>query len=357
MNDNITTNNEDVLSVKGVSLSLGGHTVLSDISFEVKKGELVAVVGPSGSGKSSLLNLIAGFFKPSLGEIEIAHRVVSNPNHSLPPEKRNIGMVFQSHALLSQLRVWQNVSFPLERQGKPKKAAYEKAVTTLKAMGMDKFLDRYPDELSGGQQQRVGLARALTANASLYLFDEPTANLDAKNRQSFSHEVRRKQQQAGIACLYVTHHIEEAFEIADRVLVLINGSIKQIGAPEDIYEQPNSPEVASLGGKFFTIPATVNRMVEKGLADVSIGQVNHSMDLAAANEGTNGRVQILCRPEWCTTQSSGIEGTIELIRYQGPTTEYDVQTPVGKIIIRELGRQKYEVGDALHWLPLKGLVI
>lgn len=345
---------EEVLSVQGLSLSLGSEQVLSEVSFAVEQGELVAVVGPSGSGKSSLLNVIAGFLKPSRGEVEISGRVVSSPMHSLPPEKRGIGMVFQSHALLPQLRVWQNVAFPLERQGMHKMESYAKAVYTLRTMGMEDFAQRFPDELSGGQQQRVGLARALTTDAALYLLDEPTANLDAKNRQAFSHEVRRKQQQASIACLYVTHHIEEAFEIADRVLVLINGSLKQIGTPEQIYERPNSLEVASLVGKFCTFAVTLN---ESG--EVLIGETPHPMHLewASGHLPRQGQVQVLCRPEWCAIQAQGVAGTVEQVRYQGVITEYDLGTPVGQIVLREFGRPRYQVGDQVFWLPSRGLVV
>jgi ABC-type Fe3+/spermidine/putrescine transport system ATPase subunit len=417
---------QEVLSVHGLCLSLGSEQVLSNVSFRVGQGELVAVIGPSGSGKSTLLNVIAGFLRPSAGDVQILRSVVSSPKLSVPPEKRGIGMVFQSHALLPQLRVWQNVAFPLERRGMHKKESYAKAVYTLRTMGMEGFAERLPDELSGGQQQRVGLARALTADASLYLLDEPTANLDAKNREAFAQEVRRKQQQSGIACVYVTHHIEEAFEIADRVLVLINGSIQQIGTPEEIYERPNSLEVAGLVGKFFTIDVTVNRDGEMFIGETRVpmqlewpsngfalpqrtevtadrgasgdmgptavasgarisgglrqfelagdesissggrGQGGSNREVmsderaqnaSALGTGLEGVVLVLCRPEWCAIQPHGVAGTVELVRYQGVMTEYELITPVGQVVVREFGRPRYQAGQRLFWLPSRGVVV
>ena len=219
-------------AVACASLSVGyGRPTLADVDLDVAPGETLALLGSSGSGKTTLLNAIAGFVAPLAGEIWLAGGLASTPGRCLPPERRRIGMVFQDHALWPNLSVLNTVAYPLRRAGAAKAAAREAAQAILAQMNLGPLAERHPGQLSGGEQQRVGLARALACEPALYLFDEPTAHLDASLRAAILDEVARRRAADGAAAIYATHDAAEALAIADRVAVLHSSRLAQAARP------------------------------------------------------------------------------------------------------------------------------
>ncbi|MBE6637686.1 MAG: ABC transporter ATP-binding protein [Ruminococcaceae bacterium] len=227
---------------------------VNDFSFEIPDGELIGLLGPSGCGKSTVLNLIAGLLRPTSGRILFGEDDVTK----LPPEHRGIGLVFQSYALYPHLTVYQNILFPLEnRKGKDKltkEEMKERACKVAKLVQIDTLLDRRPSELSGGQQQRVAIARALVKMPRVLLLDEPLSNLDARLRLQTREEIRRIQRETGITTVFVTHDQEEAMSISDRIVVMKDGKIQQVGRPQEVYDNPANLFVAKFLG---TPPITV----------------------------------------------------------------------------------------------------
>ena len=239
-----------------------GNTVAVDhISFVVQPSEIVALLGPSGCGKTTTLRLIAGLERPGEGEISINGRVVAGGTHYLPPEKRDIGLVFQSYALWPHMTVFQNVALGLKLRRVAADEMRSRVQRTLEFLGLLGLEQRYPSQLSGGQQQRVALARSLVVEPAVLLFDEPLSNLDAKIRERVRFELRELLKRLGIATLYVTHDQAEAMVIADRIIVMNRGRIEQQGTPGQIYETPASRFVAEFVGWANFVPV---RLLEAG---------------------------------------------------------------------------------------------
>lgn len=232
------------LELNHLTKRFGAFTAVNGLELQAADGEMIALLGGSGCGKTTTLRMIAGFLDPDAGTILVNGRDVSK----IPPYKRNIGIFFQNYALFPHMTVFENVAFGLKLQ-KLKKPEIEKRVKDIlelvKLVGFDR---RYPRELSGGQQQRVALARALVTRPSILLLDEPLSNLDAKLRTEMQVEIKRIQKELGITTIIVTHDHEEAVSLADRVIVMHEGRILQIGAPEEVFDRPNSPFVADFMG-------------------------------------------------------------------------------------------------------------
>lgn len=216
-----------------------------DIDLEIQEGELLAVIGSSGSGKTTILKLIAGFEHPQKGTLLLGDQ----PVQGLPPSRRNLGVVFQSYALFPLMTTLENVAYPLKVRGIPKEERLGRALEMIRRVGLEAFADRYPPTLSGGQQQRVALARALVFQPNALLLDEPLSALDAKLRIEMRDEIRSLQLQNGITTIHVTHDQEEALSIADRVAFLKDGRLVQVDTPKNLYDQPKTLEVAQFVGR------------------------------------------------------------------------------------------------------------
>ena len=240
----------------------GAVVALRGISATVRSGDLLALLGPSGCGKTTTLQLLAGFAAPDGGQIWLGDRLLSSPAQTVPPEKRNMSLVFQSYALWPHMTVADNVAFGLQLRKLPRDEIRRRVARMLEVVNLGGYQRRYPHELSGGQQQRVALARALVVEPDTLLLDEPLSNLDANLREQMRFEIRRIHDETGITTVYVTHDQAEAMVIADRIAVMHAGLIEQIGAPAEIYETPRSRFVASFIGQTNCLEG---ELVEPGL--------------------------------------------------------------------------------------------
>jgi len=232
------------VGTRGLKKYFGEVRAVDGVDLTTREGEFLVLLGPSGCGKTTLLRMIAGLERPSAGEVLIDDHVVNE----LPPRVRKIAMVFQNYALYPHMTVFKNIVFPLKAQRVPKDQWKEKVVTAASMFGIEKLLNRKPRELSGGERQRVALARAMVREPTVFLFDEPLSNLDAKLRHSARYELKRFQEEIGITTIYVTHDQVEAMGLGDRIAVMSQGTIRQIGTPHEVYHEPANTFVATFMG-------------------------------------------------------------------------------------------------------------
>ncbi len=281
------------------------------VDLFIERGELLTLLGPSGCGKTTILRLIAGLERPTGGQILIDDDDVSR----LPAYLRDITMVFQSYALFPHMNVFENVAYGVRVAKRPKDEIAERVREALAMVGLEDFAQRATNALSGGQQQRVALARALVIRPRVLLFDEPLSNLDAKLRKRVREDIRELQQRLGITSVYVTHDQEEALAISDRVVVMNEGVIEQIGSPHDLYTRPASRFVADFIGSANFIPGHFDGQV----IDVLGYRRPHEQDIAS------GRVTVMVRPEaleFAREGEDGFEATYLSSAYLGPVTEF-----------------------------------
>ncbi len=240
------------VSFRGVRKTYGAAVALNDFNLDIAAGEFLTLLGPSGSGKTTALNVLAGFIEPSGGDIAIGATSIAR----LPTEKRNIGMVFQNYSLFPHLSVLDNVAFPLRIRKMPKAQALQKAHEALRLVRLDDFAQRMPHQLSGGQRQRVAFARAIVFEPSVLLMDEPLGALDLKLREAMQLEIKQFHRQIGCTVLYVTHDQGEALTMSDRIVVMNQGAIVQVGAPQAMYDRPSCRFVAEFVGLNNILPAS-----------------------------------------------------------------------------------------------------
>src|SRR5438034_242638 len=236
------------VELRGLTKRYGDVAVVDSISLTIEHGHLVCLLGPSGCGKTTTLRLIAGFIEPSGGEIRVGDKLVSSPAHTLPPERRNMSMIFQSYALWPHMTVGENIVYGLKLRKMDRETIAKKLAAILATTKLEALAQRYPGELSGGQQQRVALARALSVEPQTLLLDEPLSNLDANLREEMRFEIRRLHDEYRYTTVYVTHDQSEAMTTADLIAVMNGGRIDQLGTPEDIYARPQSEFVARFIG-------------------------------------------------------------------------------------------------------------
>jgi len=286
---------------------------VQDASFDLAEGKLLALVGESGSGKTTLLRMLAGLETPDNGEILLDGRVISSPHAVLAPERRGIGLVFQSHALFPHLSVEGNITFGLRHLSRDERA--EVVPTVLDLVGLRGYRKRYPHELSGGERQRIALARALAPNPRLLLLDEPFSSLDARLRQSVRDETRAILRERNATAVFVTHDTGDALSIADGIVVLRQGRVQQLGAPPEVYHAPANSYVASFFG-------TCNFLPLRGIAHPSgariachIGPPSATDASAVAGLWVRPEDLELVAPE--NTPNDGIIGTITKVRFHG----------------------------------------
>ena len=303
-------------------------------NFTVEAGELVTLLGPSGCGKTTTLRMIAGFELPTEGKIHIGSENVT----MLPPNARDTATVFQSYGLFPHLTVGENVAYGLKIRKLPKAEIEKKVQKFLNLVGLGELFDRPPGQLSGGQQQRVALARSLIVEPSVLLLDEPLSNLDALLREQMRVEIRRIQKRLKITAIYVTHDRIEAMTLSDRVIVMRDGEIVQIGTPQEIYEDPDSKFVAGFVGKVAFFP--VELLEKKSGPEVwvcRLGSRTFDVSRFAKDVETGHKAVIMARPESLRLAESGIgaiEGRIRMNVYLGHSMETFVDTPEGEILIQ-----------------------
>lgn len=302
------------VTIQHVTKAFGSSVVLEDFNAEFHNGEFITLLGPSGCGKTTMLRMVAGFERPTSGSILFDDRMISGDKVFIPPEKRDIGMVFQSYAVWPHMTVFENVAYPLQIKKMSKQEIKTKVERVLEMVHLSQYTDRIPSQLSGGQQQRIALARALVAEPTLLLLDEPLSNLDAKLRESMRFEIKEIQRKAGITVLYVTHDQTEAMAMSDRVVVINRGIIQQIGTAPEIYNQPATPFVADFVGKIEFIEGTA----ENGAIELSCGQ---KLPYDGAERGD---VIIGIRPEQLTYAEPGkgvLKGRVKSHFYLGDVND------------------------------------
>jgi putative spermidine/putrescine transport system ATP-binding protein len=341
------------LSLNGLSKHYGDFYAVREVSLTIADGEFLVLLGPSGCGKTTTLRMVAGFIEPSAGHVRLAGQDVT----LLPPWKRNAGMVFQSYALFPHMTVAQNVAFGLEMRKLPRADIERRVEEALALVRLSGYGARLPRQLSGGQQQRVALARALAIRPDVLLLDEPLSNLDAKLRQEVRVEIRELQRQLGLTTVMVTHDQEEALTMADRLVVMNEGSVRQVGSQRDLYERPADRFVAGFVGRSTFLPGTVEApgrfLSDGGLA-------------LACTGGSPGRAVLSLRPERVeigpeprSGLDNNLSGTVEFVSYLGALIDIHVRlSPSDRLVVQIANREggfTPEVGQPVHvgW-PVSG---
>ena len=297
------------LSLKNISKKYKDKEIIKNISFDIKEGELICILGPSGCGKTTLLNIIGGFVSDFSGDVLLSDENINN----IPPEKREIATVFQSYGLFTHKNVIDNVSYGLKLLKIDKNTRENRAKEMLEKVGLASYEKKKIKELSGGEQQRVAIARSMVLNPKLLLLDEPLSNLDVHLRDVMRKEIKKIQKQFGVTMIIVTHDQEDAFKLADRVIVINEGHIEQIGTPEELYKEPKNNFISSFIGE--------NNIIDENL---------------------------VIRPEEISIKldSSG-EGKVVDVTYLGATVEYLVETPDGNTlkVLTMSTAERFNIGD------------
>jgi ABC-type Fe3+/spermidine/putrescine transport system ATPase subunit len=333
------------LEIDRLSKSFGEHRVLDGVSLEVAEGEVLVLLGPSGSGKTTLLRLLAGFETAEEGRLVLAGEEIS----AQPPSRRNFGMVFQHYALFPHLSVGENVAFGLESRKVTAVEREERVREVLAMVDLEGFEDRRVHQLSGGQQQRVALARALAPHPRLLLLDEPLSNLDPTLRERTRSQLRRALARVSMTAVWVTHEQDEAFAVGDRVALLNEGQLEQIGTPEELYLEPRTRFVAGFLGRTSSLPGVVQ---EGGveLGDPRFAGHSARWPAGAAQALPSGReVEVVFRPEGLKLvdpeTENALGGEVVARRYAGEATFYEVRMAIGGSLLVAAGVDAARPGD------------
>jgi iron(III) transport system ATP-binding protein len=313
---------EPALEVRDLVVTYDRTIALHGLSLRVGTSEVLALLGPSGSGKSTLLQAVAGFVVPTAGTVALGGVTVAGNGRPVPPERRDLGLVFQNYALWPHLSALDTVAYPVRRRGADRRQARREALAVMERLRIAHLADRRPAELSGGEQQRVGLARALARRPAVYLFDEPTAHLDTHVRGVFLGELVARRRDSGAAAVYATHDAEEALGLADRVALLHEGRLLQVGTPQQVYDRPVDLVAARLTG-----PASVV-------------------------DSPDGTGPVLVRPGWARL-GGPLEGEVRAVWFRGPHTDHLVDGRLGQVLIREPGPPRHPVGARVGWALLR----
>jgi len=341
------------IQIKNVSKKFGSFQALQDISLHIQSGELVALLGPSGSGKTSLLRVIAGLETSDVGEILFDDQAITDRH----PKERNVGFVFQHYALFRHMTVFDNVAYGLKvrpRKTRPSKSEIkEKVMELLRLVKLENFAERFPTQLSGGQRQRVALARALAVEPKVLLLDEPFGALDAKVRKELRRWLRKLHDDFHITSIFVTHDQEEALDVADRIVVMNNGQIEQIGSPDEVYTNPKSPFVYDFLG---------NVNIFKGR--LHNGKLTHgefAIDVPDSHAHTQDDAIGYVRPHDIQIEKTAITGTVPVkishIHLLGPIVQIELRREdIGEFLEAELLKEQFlslelKIGDQVYVKP------
>ncbi|MFB6131524.1 MAG: ABC transporter ATP-binding protein [Salinigranum sp.] len=319
---------EPILELSDVAKSYGRETAVRDLSLSVREGELLTLLGPSGCGKTTTLRMIAGLEAPTDGVVSLAGEAVADADGHVPPERRNVGLVFQDFALFPHLTVAENVSFGISEAPADEREA--RVDDLLDLVGLGALRDRKPGQLSGGQKQRVALARALAPEPEVLLLDEPFSNLDVRLRVRMREEVRAILKEAGVTAISVTHDQEEALSISDRVGVMHDGRLEQIGRPEEVFEHPESRFVAEFLGQ----AGFVTGRYEDGRIETGLGTLGTAMLQGLTEEYDGADLDVLVRPDdlrAVPTEGDG-DGQIVARQYTGPSFVYGIELNSGDVV-------------------------
>ncbi|TIU42721.1 sn-glycerol-3-phosphate ABC transporter ATP-binding protein UgpC [Mesorhizobium sp.] len=327
------------LKIANLRKTYGNHPVIHGVDIDIAHGEFVILVGPSGCGKSTLLRMIAGLETITSGDIRIAEKIVND----ISPKERDIAMVFQNYALYPNMTVAQNLGFALRLQRAPKADVDQRVSNAASILGLEKLLDRYPRELSGGQRQRVAMGRAIVRDPKVFLFDEPLSNLDAKLRVSMRAEIKALHQRLGSTIVYVTHDQIEAMTMADKIVVMHDGIVEQIGTPLDLYDNPTNLFVAGFIGS----PAmnfVKGTMSATGMTDES----GVTWSVGEGHAGSGGRsVTLGIRPEHIRIDPQGYTGKVYVVESTGSETQIIVDVGQNRLTCLIRDRVDVRVGDEI----------
>ena len=338
-----------MLQLQDISKRFGDVVAVHNLSLDVAEGEFLTLLGPSGCGKTTTLRMIAGFESVSDGRIVLEDRDITN----LRPQQRGIGMVFQNYALFPHLNVFENVAFGLRAQGVRRDASSKRVMSALDLVGLSDLSKRRVQDLSGGQQQRVAVARAIAPEPRLILLDEPLSNLDAAMRERTRTELRMLLKRLGMTTVFVTHDQEEAFALSDRIAVMNKGELQQIGAPEQLYQNPVNLFVAGFMGRANLLRAHVGSMQGDRLSCVVPGGT-HVIAIPVGNIRVGDRVRVLLRPEMLSIVPGGAApqpgdfgGVVADRRFAGAHTYYQVKLAEDELTVVGSARDA-RVGEPVH---------
>ncbi len=317
--------------IEDVSYEIEGHSILNDISFKVRAGELFTILGPSGCGKTTLLRLIAGLEKAGSGCIYLGEKCVSSSTEHLPAEEREVGLIFQNYALFPHMTVRENIVFGIDKSSQPE---VEKVFSQLmNLIGLKEHLKQYPHQLSGGEQQRVALVRALVRQPKILLMDEPFSNLDPELKKSLLYEVKKILRELKITTVMVSHSQEEAFDFADRIAILRNGRVVQVDFPVELYENPVDRFVADFVGTTSWLKGSFCQKDAEGVCIINteLGEIRCQSVVSFSNDDN---VDVMLRPENVVlSETGGTEGLIKAINYRGSHMIFEVSLENGDNLI------------------------
>jgi multiple sugar transport system ATP-binding protein len=336
------------VSLRSVGKSFAGKTVVGDVNLDIAAGEFIVLVGPSGCGKSTTLRMVAGLEQITAGEIAIDGRVIN----TLAPKERGVAMVFQNYALYPHLSVFENIAFGLRLAKQPRESIDQAVNSAAQILGLNALLERKPAELSGGQRQRVAMGRAIVRQPKVFLFDEPLSNLDAKLRNTMRAEIKRLHQRLGSTVIYVTHDQVEAMTLADRIVVMRDGHIEQIGTPEQLYDEPANTFVAAFMGSP-PMNLLAGRIGNGGASRLELGD-GQSLPLADAVARSLPRgaaVTVGMRPEKLVlgpAEGMSFQAQIELVEVLGGETVLHAKLGEQTLLVRTAGRPSLNSGDSVR---------
>src|SRR6266498_5398569 len=339
------------LAVRDVHKSYGSTAVIHGVSIDIDDGDFVVLVGPSGCGKSTLLRMIAGLEPITKGEIRLGGRVING----LPPKARDMAMVFQNYALYPNMTVFENIGFSLKLSKVDKREIQQRVGKAAEILGLDPLLDRYPRQLSGGQRQRVAMGRAIVRDPQVFLFDEPLSNLDAKLRVAMRTEIKELHQRLKTTTIYVTHDQIEAMTLADRIVVMHDGLVEQVGAPLELYDRPQNLFVAGFIGS----PAMnfLTGTIRTNGAPQLVSANGIRLPLAAVPPDSDGRPAIYgIRPEHFVIADDGAEAEVQVVEPTGSELQIAARIGGDDVIAVFRERHDFKPGDKIRLKPDPRLV-